>query len=528
MRDYEQYDLCHKDTTAGQHYLDAEIKKGMALSLSSWFRAKITGVEEFVSKENFDVFISEKHSNLIQKGSEEVEKTKLSRYIERVKRMDAEIQPTLEKTITPIVRSALLELIAKCGKENLKITSKGNTLEVFLSGKPVKNNTSISIMIRMLELSPPEWECRKILVNNLLVFASMKAGTEGLTPRFLKIEWAKKLLEVLKHIRTRGSVDHPVVLSIFADLCSQYGFKYVMGNSALTNQMKIYLQQADKRKNHTDSNCVSRKTLSQWDDERIHKTKTQRNKTDAVSNQTNCCSKDSDCLPLSSSVAEEDGNLEMWETAPIVRAMPVPSPLDMSPGAPTPQGDFSEDVSASMNGDCIGRNRETPVKKRCHQDAFSEGFSAAIVDDSFGRDRETPVKKRFSLDFNNEDIKLQLLESYVRYSPNPMLVGTKERNRKKELYLQCVTLRNKAMVDGQERKAWKEISNPVTLADKLYRQGFNHQGWANVNIRQGGKGQGDKSTGLYQFIVDTIGEVSNEEAKEKVGLLLRVAKAKME
>ena len=185
MRDYEQYALCHKDTTAGKHYVDAEIKKGMALSLSSWFRAKITGVEEFLSKENFDVFISEKHSNLIQKGSEELENTKLSRCIERVKRMDAEIQPTLERTITPLVRVALLELIVNCGKENIKITSKGNTLEVFLSGEPVKNNKCVSIMIRMLELSPPEWECRKILVNNLLVFASMKAGTEGLTPWLL-------------------------------------------------------------------------------------------------------------------------------------------------------------------------------------------------------------------------------------------------------------------------------------------------------------------------------------------------------
>ena len=104
MRDYEQYALCHKDTTAGKHYVDAEIKEGMALSLSSWFRAKITGMEEFLSKENFDVFIFEKYSNLIQKGSEELENTKLSRCIERVKRMDAEIPPTLERTITPLVR----------------------------------------------------------------------------------------------------------------------------------------------------------------------------------------------------------------------------------------------------------------------------------------------------------------------------------------------------------------------------------------------------------------------------------------
>ena len=96
----------------------------MSLTLLSWFRQKISGSEEFVSKETFDIYITEAHSELLRKGGIDVEKSKLERNILRVKRRAAEIQPTMQRIVTPTVRVALLELIVKCEEEKVHVTNK--------------------------------------------------------------------------------------------------------------------------------------------------------------------------------------------------------------------------------------------------------------------------------------------------------------------------------------------------------------------------------------------------------------------
>ena len=155
----------------------------MSLTLLSWFRQKISGSEEFVSKETFDIYITEAHSELLRKGGIDVEKSKLERNILRVKRRAAEIQPTMQRIVTPTVRVALLELIVKCEEEKVHVTNKGNPLKIFLAGNPLVNNSNVSVLLRMLLLAPFECECRKILLENLLIYASMKADIDGMTPK---------------------------------------------------------------------------------------------------------------------------------------------------------------------------------------------------------------------------------------------------------------------------------------------------------------------------------------------------------
>ena len=58
-------------------------------------------------------------------------------------------------------------------------------------------------------------------------------------------------------------MDHPVVLSIFADLCEKYGYSYVMGNDALETQMRIYLAQTSGR-NKPKGNLSSKPSLNEW------------------------------------------------------------------------------------------------------------------------------------------------------------------------------------------------------------------------------------------------------------------------
>ena len=107
-----------------------------------------------------------------------MEKSKLERNILQVKIRAAEIQPTMQRIVTPTVRVALLELIVKCEEEKVHVTNKGNPLKIFLV-----NNSNVSVLLRMLLLAPFECECRKILLENLLIHASMKADVDGMTPR---------------------------------------------------------------------------------------------------------------------------------------------------------------------------------------------------------------------------------------------------------------------------------------------------------------------------------------------------------
>ena len=256
LKEYESIALNHSSDTAVRHYVETELKKSMALTVNMWFRSTVIGEDNYSETDNVTPFISEEQDQRFMQGELQLEGEKLKAWLDTLERRDNLTKPTLSQTVTDKVRIALLQLIKQSSEENIYVSSKGKPLDLFLMGEPVLNNKCVSFISRMLHHVPAAWKCREVLIENLFTFARLMAGDEyeELTPRKLEVLWIKKLLKSLEHMRSFGNIDHPAVLSIFADLSKKYGFKYCLKNKALVNQMKHWLAKEDERHSAREAN----------------------------------------------------------------------------------------------------------------------------------------------------------------------------------------------------------------------------------------------------------------------------------
>lgn len=490
MKEFERFSLTHDQNTAVDFYVDRDAKKGMSLAVNAWFRSKYFQPDEFEDNGEFRIFISESQDEYLKIADEELEAEKLSTYLDRVRTLDSETQPSLQKTITSVERVALLELFVRIQESGLLVTNVGDPLDIFLSGNPVVNNQNVSILSRMFTLAPSSWKCKQKLEQNLLLYASLRAGEGAPTPRELKVTWIEKLLQCLKHIRTGGSVDHPVVISIFAKICKEYGFGYCMKNKALLNQVKIWLDKADLRRKDRENIDVKRKTLTEAledIDERV------QGKSDVAKK----------CLvPPKKSWDRVESDFELNQGGldcqlSDLNRPPKVSEAQLSVDSGLYHKNVPEDNKRSADVDVEDDKRTEICTDVPIEDPVSSGIDSHIVLENevrrdIGTDSTipysefaannspivvnhehcivTPVKVRFGLKWT-DSIKKELLKSYVKYCSNPMCEGVKEAKQHGYIKKQCVELKNVPVggLDG-DIKLWKEVTTVGTIHDKIMRQ----------------------------------------------------------
>jgi len=448
VKEFERFSLTHDQNTAVDYYLDSDAKKGMSLAVNAWFRTKYFQSNEFEENDEFRIYISDSQDEHLRIADEELETEKLEKYLDRVRRLDFETQPSLQRTITSVERVALLELIVRIEESGLIVTNVGSPLNIFLSGNPVVNNQNVSILSRMITLAPSTWKCKQNLERNLLQYASLRAGEGAPTPRELKVAWIEKLLQCLKHIRTGGSVDHPIVISIFTKICRDYGFGFCMKNKALLNQVKIWLDKADLRRKERENIGVKRKSLSEMVDDID---KRARGKSEIVKN---CLVQSKESLDHAQSDSEHSNQSGLICQSNELNLMPIVTEAQqLCVDSGLYQENVPEDNHKPANVEVEDNmwnelGTEVTIKDSAHEvidshiivkdkvridigtESIIQDSACAVNDSRIVINHEnyvvTPVKAKFSLKWT-DSLKRELLKSYIECCSNPMCEGVKGR-----------------------------------------------------------------------------------------------------
>ena len=263
FRDNARFTKNHSSSTNYKFYVQDEVKKTLALTASTRYRGELSLAEECAQLSDTQVFISEDQDRRLSIAMAEMDETKLNRYLEKIKRKDSERVPTLKAVIGSAERVAILQTICAAGESEIPVTRHGNVMDLFLSGKPVVNFKCVKVILRLINMVPSEFEPRKILEDNIVSFAGLMANEE-ISVRKLEVLYAFKMLKCLKNMQFNKAIDHPRVIAFFGNLSEKYGLKYVMGNSALLQQVKHWLTNSNRRKKERSWSDKKRLTPSQW------------------------------------------------------------------------------------------------------------------------------------------------------------------------------------------------------------------------------------------------------------------------
>ena len=239
----ETFSQNHSKDTALKDYVSDELKQQFALTAHSWYRGEVDNEDDFFDNQNA-VFISDEQDKRFEEGDQMLEESDMNDYIELVRERDDGCVPTREKFVTNSLKVALLETIVKASEEKLDITSRGTPTSILLTGTPAYRKNNISLLLRLLDLTPDSWQCRMQLEENLLLFASFEAETPGVTVRQVEENWSQKMLKCSDFIH-RGSDFR--ILHVFMDLHKRHGNTFTLGNEFLCNQLSQCMPEADKR-----------------------------------------------------------------------------------------------------------------------------------------------------------------------------------------------------------------------------------------------------------------------------------------
>ena len=456
------------------------------LVVNAWFREKINANEKLVDDNVAPVFISTEQDERLKEGNIELERTKLKRWLEVVRRQQAGKVPTLFQTITPPVRAAILELIIKCGENGIYVTNVGNPMDIFLNGSPVIKNRNIPIILRMLQLAPDSWECVNILRDNLLAFASLLAEENDVTLRYIETMWSYKLLKSLDHMR-RGSIEDKIVLSIFADVCSIYKFRYAMGNDALKNQINHWLKMYYGRmKEHNSISVQSRRTLHDWEADLFTPEKAKKIicSEDHVTSAGDLVDDSQPAATIQSEFAvrqlfsgtntvdkhllEQSKNYisqadpGLIEDPQSLQAEIINNPQDVN-------GNYPVSSSSFEFMDC---DQVPSSSTLIHVDKYScsskKTEPAARTD---GKEVDIKAKNQVAPSWSeNDELKMELLRQFITFFDLPS-ISFSEKGLLRLLREQCTRFSDKIVNCGNiQDMCWTDFTSTFTMADKLYRQ----------------------------------------------------------
>ena len=579
VKQAESIALTHSQDVALQSYVDPELKRSMSFFVNSWFR-KAASVSENIGKLQV-TYNSDKQAERMKNGLKEVDEYQLQDWIQRVDCRDSGKLPTLQNTITDKIKAALLNLLRQVSEVPITVSKLGSPLEIFLTGTPVLRHKNISIMLRTFYFAPLNWECRSILEENLLTFASLMAN-ERITVRDLEVKWTLKLLNCLDFMRRGKNIESKAVQYFFYGLCLKFEYKYCLNNNALINQLKHWIakhNEREKKRDHVYGTVASLGQEAVDHDDSISKTTVtcpnSQNLTVTRPNElefpVNCpfpqmhtvnrhilddhtvnCPIFDDQTDQDETVNNSNNGDKCERPTRIVAISQTESREELE--GPFNQNMIDDDITLStgINDDITSStgnteiiesdmNTSTSIPRQtdgsicrvisgdCHQlnverTARLQVITPEKISAPLGVRKcvATPKVNRFGKVWNDM-LKLELLRQFILYAKDPMISYAND-GYQRHLAEECKEIRDcQALVKGKY-KAWKEFTTAGTMGDKLYRHGFDSQ----MVDSKDEKKNGNFSTGLYKIILDVVGQsASNSELRMRVEEVMNVAKAVM-
>ena len=444
LREAEQFALCHGSKTAVRSYMGQEHKKLLAVTAHTFYRSQIQKEVEAVNVKDTLTAFSEKQRERAQASMREVDREDLDLALTVEKRKDDAFKSYFRthKGKEQLIllgdhqRVALLEMLLEGQKQG--VTSQGRSPLFLLTGEPIQNLACGVLLLRTFHSIAPSTPCIAVLQESILNFCLMLEDEEHLDLRSVEVKWVERVLKAIWNIRKRKNPPSNLrVLNVFFDI-SRYsgnGYLYCCGNNLLRNAMVWW---------HTILN--SKQTARGAVVEVVQPSvllEEFRNQVDQLAKDALVKSKDKN-IPKTDADSEGEGELLL------VQNVEIPSESDVT---------LTKTSGTSFRVEV----RKTPVKRK-------------------------DVKW-------NDDIRLRLLDHYLKYAPDPLLSNRGRKGLMKAIEEQVVAFRDVQVEEGQP-ELWKHMGKDSMRTEVIQRYGFVSQL----------KGQKNKSpaTGLLRVAEDFL------------------------
>ena len=253
LRDAERFSACHGQKTAVEKYLSPANKRMLAITGLVYFRTLIDKDSEVVTTSKGLVSCSEAQVERRRHALEHVTELMKTNALSVQKAKDDSVQPSLKRLIGERERVALVDMLYEAdGVVNSRWCGSPMTL---LTDINVVSNATYSLILRSFHSLPEDMPCVVALQQNLVSFCIKQDTSDGeIDMRDIEIEWADKLIMVLKNLRARprGVANLCVLDAFFKIALATNGYMYCCGNTALQNQMVHWVTMDKVRKAKLD------------------------------------------------------------------------------------------------------------------------------------------------------------------------------------------------------------------------------------------------------------------------------------
>ena len=254
MKEGREYAMCNTNSVDKLYYQSKIYKKQLAMTAAANYQQAVSGHNRAVSGVS-GVVTTGKDVPYFQDNQREREKrAKLAVDIQaRDKFFRAEekslvrVKPSLKRLITPHVRKALVDCLIACRGQS--ITSKGDMVDIFMSGDCVLSRGCCKLLLRMIFMLPSNLACVGILKENLLAYAELSEETSSMR----KLEWAYawKLLGVIMGLKKTKNCESKALIYSMARLNkaveAENPLGYAFGNLNLRTSIRLMLSQEKTR-----------------------------------------------------------------------------------------------------------------------------------------------------------------------------------------------------------------------------------------------------------------------------------------
>ena len=387
-------------------------------------------------------------------GMRKTNEDDLKEFLRLEERRDAAAKPTLDRIPTNTVKVSLVRSIIESRKHS--ITSTGSLPDILLTDMPVIRIKNVSLLLRMVHLLPPTLDCVQVLKENLLFYAQHTDEQQDM--RLVEWRWAWKMLNCLEKMG-RVPLKNKVLIYTFAELAKETEYRHVMGNPGIGLQIVNWLA-AEQAREATITGSEKVVGVQYWLD--LHKEKLR-----------------TACMKKATADMLEAEDEEHTDIVPVLEPEDDCQPLNDVPVLLSLPGNPSGYIMDIGNGRQLTVEPNSPVK------IYSSDKKIVLTDET----------------------KLQLLEIYILYAPNPLARPSSDSGKSEHLkqLKHVMQLGKGILLDGEDVKTKldERLIKPDSLAQLL--QGIGGKGLSGQKGKAPGKG------GLCHIIDEWMMDTGNQD-----------------
>ena len=254
LKECATYGTAHSQFVANKFYVSDKTKQLMSGMSHTAFWSAVGVLNE---KEILELTSSNEQTERLDNMVKELRDKKLEEYLHLKSNTDIYDKPIESRLITEKAKGAFFEMIVMVKLNDVPVAHSVDVADIFLSEDGGKANSKCcSLILRMLDLVPSNWECVDSLTENLVLSTPYMFRQNNLQNldsktaiRKIELIWAGKFGKILNKMRQLNKpIQNTKAIIMLKKLFLHTGSdRYALGNPSLLKQVQHWdMSKAEK------------------------------------------------------------------------------------------------------------------------------------------------------------------------------------------------------------------------------------------------------------------------------------------